>query len=180
MIYFVRHGQTDCNLHKCKAGQSDVPLNNNGRQQAKLAAEKLKDINFDLCFCSPLSRAKETCKIILSYHKDLKPIYNNRLIERNYGKLEMQPATAFTFNRWKLDEGEKETVEFAMETIVDVCLRVKSFYDEIKKYKDKNILIISHSGVGRVSHAYFNGLPHNGEFSYKVPNAGVVTFDYKE
>lgn len=79
MIYFVRHGQTEYNLNKIYAGQQDIPLNATGIDQAKQTALTLKDIKFDLCFCSPLQRAKQTCSEILKYHKDLNPIYDDRL-----------------------------------------------------------------------------------------------------
>ena len=69
MIYFVRHGQTDYNSNKLYAGQKDVPLNKEGVKQAKQTAEQLKDLKFDICFCSPLLRAKQTLNEILNLNK---------------------------------------------------------------------------------------------------------------
>lgn len=181
MIYFVRHGQTDYNLNKIYAGQQDIPLNQNGIDQAKLTAIDLQDINFDVCFCSPLIRAKQTCEEILKYHKELFPIYDDRLKERFYGDLENKTVGSIKFNRWKIGEDDKQTKSLHIEDILNVYDRVSNFFDEVlDKYKDKNILVVAHSGIGRIGYAYFNGFPPDNDFStFKIPNAGVVIFDKK-
>ena len=54
MLYIMRHGKTDWNvLHKLQ-GRTDIPLNEEGRNMARKAAAIYKDINFDVCYCSPL------------------------------------------------------------------------------------------------------------------------------
>lgn len=131
MIYFVRHGQTEYNLNKIYSGQQDIPLNATGIDQAKQTALALKDIKFDLCFSSPLQRAKQTCREILKYHKNLNPIYDDRLKERYYGKLENQPIGSIKFNRWKIGEGEEQTNQLEIEIITSVYNRIKNFFDEI-------------------------------------------------
>ena len=40
ILYFVRHGETDWNVKKKIQGKTDVPLNENGKQQAKELAER--------------------------------------------------------------------------------------------------------------------------------------------
>jgi phosphoserine phosphatase len=61
----IRHGETDWNRAGKFQGQIDVPLNDNGRKQASLAAEFLKTIPIDFGFTSPMLRPKETAQIIL-------------------------------------------------------------------------------------------------------------------
>ena len=51
-IYLLRHGQTDWNLEWRMQGQTDIPLNEKGIAQAEEAAEKYKDIPFDLILTS--------------------------------------------------------------------------------------------------------------------------------
>ena len=63
-IVIARHGETDWNAEKRLMGQTDIHLNENGRKQAKSLKEELKSFNFDICFSSPLARAKETAEII--------------------------------------------------------------------------------------------------------------------
>ena len=59
-LYLVRHGETDWNKVKKIQGQVDIPLNQFGKHLAEETAEGLRDIPFDLCISSPLSRAHET------------------------------------------------------------------------------------------------------------------------
>ena len=64
MVYLVRQGETDWNLLKKFNGCTDIELNQTGIEQAQYQAENLKDVNFDVCFCSPQKRAVQTCEII--------------------------------------------------------------------------------------------------------------------
>ena len=66
-----------------------------------------------------------------------------------------------------------------METIPQMFDRVVSFYDDLKNnYKGKNILIVAHSGVGRLMHFYFNGKPQNGDYSnFKMDNAEIMQIE---
>ena len=43
IIAFIRHGETDWNTKGLMQGRDDVPLNENGKNQAKNAAECLKN-----------------------------------------------------------------------------------------------------------------------------------------
>lgn len=87
MLYIMRHGRTDWNdLHKLQ-GQTDVPLNENGREMARNAAKECAGIHFDVCFCSPLIRAKETAEILLE-GRDVPLIIDGRLIEMGFGVFE--------------------------------------------------------------------------------------------
>ena len=65
IIYLMRHGQTDWNIRHLFQGRTDIPLNENGRYVAELTRDGLKDVKFDVAFCSPLCRAKETAQIVL-------------------------------------------------------------------------------------------------------------------
>ena len=63
MLYIIRHGKTDWNaLHKLQ-GRTDIPLNDEGRQMAEDARKEYRDVHFDVCFCSPLIRARETAEM---------------------------------------------------------------------------------------------------------------------
>jgi broad specificity phosphatase PhoE len=67
-ILLVRHGETDWNREKIFRGVYDVPLNDNGRHQARLAAKALRSDKIDAGYTSPLSRATETASIVLGPH----------------------------------------------------------------------------------------------------------------
>ena len=62
-VYFLRHGQTAWNAEMRMQGQVNVPLNDEGRRQARGAAACLPAIA--LCLTSPLDRARETARLAL-------------------------------------------------------------------------------------------------------------------
>ncbi len=176
MIYFVRHGQTDDNANgNLLTGWSATPLNEKGFEQAKETAKNLKDIKFDICFCSPLLRTRQTLDEIIKYHQNLNVIYDDRLKERDYGEITGQPANICKFRRWNAND----EIPYKMETIPEMFDRIASFYDDLKRnYKGKNILIVAHSGVGRMTHFYFNGKPQDNDYSnFEIGNSKVMEIE---
>ena len=86
-IYLVRHGETDWNKERKIQGQVDIPLNEFGRHLARETAKGLRDVPFDVCFTSPLGRARETAEIILQ-GRDVPILEDKRILEMNFGVLE--------------------------------------------------------------------------------------------
>ena len=86
-VYLFRHGETDWNKEKRLQGQSDVPLNEFGRELAVKTAEALKGIRFGAAFSSPLCRAAETARILLG-DRDVPLILDERLREIHFGECE--------------------------------------------------------------------------------------------
>ena len=153
-IYLVRHGETEYNNKLITHGQYDVPLNSLGIKQAKLLGIELKNINFDLCFCSPLIRAVDTAKEILVYHQNTPIIYDDRLKEIYLGNLE-------NTDNYPVEYSLQENLEFlqkhGVESHAHFYTRVKSFLDEITtQYSNKDILIVSHCGTTRMGMLYFD------------------------
>ena len=50
-IILVRHGQTPWNLDKIFRGSRDIPLNDQGREEARLAGEWLKGETIHAAYC---------------------------------------------------------------------------------------------------------------------------------
>ncbi|NNJ09148.1 histidine phosphatase family protein [Chloroflexales bacterium ZM16-3] len=63
-IIFVRHGETPWNVTLQYQGQVNVPLNERGRAQARLTAERLARLGVDAFYTSDTARAAETAGII--------------------------------------------------------------------------------------------------------------------
>jgi len=63
-IYLIRHSESEDDDIDAYGGISDFPLNEKGKQDAKVVAEKLKGVKFDAIFTSPYLRAKQTTKAI--------------------------------------------------------------------------------------------------------------------
>ena len=87
-IYLFRHGQTTYNRDKRFTGWDDPKLTKLGIKEAKIIAGKLKNKRFDVAFHTRLIRSKQTLNIVLKGHKECKALVeDDRMIERNYGKL---------------------------------------------------------------------------------------------
>ncbi len=171
MIYFVRHGETDWNKIGRIQGHIDIGLNNEGKDQAQIVKEKLQGIQFDKVFSSPLKRTKETAKII----SDQEIIIDNRLIERYNGELEGKLKTEIKVFP---DFNNPNDTRFGIESLTNFKDRINSFLDEIvKKYKDKNILVVTHAGVCLYVRCYFEGEPNGNLYeNYKLKNCEILTY----
>ncbi len=87
MLYIMRHGKTEWNaMHKLQ-GRMDIPLNEEGREMAEKAREEYKNLNIDICYCSPLVRAKETAEIVLR-GRNIPILTDDRLVEMSFGEYE--------------------------------------------------------------------------------------------
>jgi len=172
MVYLVRHGQTDWNLFKRANGSTDTFLNKTGIEQANLQAENLKNIHFDVCFCSPQTRARQFCEII--YKGSV--TFDDRLKEINIGEFEGMEETAEMMKSFMIatQKGDKGTEKFELfiKRNCDLC-------DEImQEYSEKNILIVTHAVNARVINYYFIGKPEDYDFNKAVArNNQFLTFE---
>jgi len=64
LLYVARHGETDWNVAGRWQGHTDVPLNDNGRAQARALAEGLRAHRLAGAVASDLRRAHETARIV--------------------------------------------------------------------------------------------------------------------
>src|SRR6266571_4098351 len=86
-LVLVRHGTSIYNEKGIWAGWDDPELTEQGKKDAKIAAETLKDIHFDQAYTSDLTRHKQTLDIILNTlnQHNVAITENNALKERDYG-----------------------------------------------------------------------------------------------
>lgn len=152
-IFVTRHGQTDWNVLEKIQGQTDIELNETGKKQAEEAGELIKNEKIDLIITSSLKRAKETAQII-NKNFNVTIIEDKRLMERCFGKsegLRKSEIKILKQNNPEIDEvwNYNKNINYnGMETMHDFCGRIYEFLNEItQKYKDKNILIVTHGGV---------------------------------
>lgn len=158
-LYVIRHGRTKCNDEHKYNGKLDEDINETGIEQAKKTSEEVKNLDIDLIICSPLLRTRHTCELVNI--NNVPVIYDKRLEERDCGKLTNVELGDFYYTDY-WNYYSKNKVE-GLETIPDLFKRVKEFLDEIKeKYKDKNILLVTHGGVARGVYFYFNDIPKDG------------------
>lgn len=86
-LYLVRHGQSTGNERQLFFGVNDHPLTKLGREQARQAAEKLREVEFTRCVASPLSRAWDTA-MICTEGRFVVPEACPAIAEQDMGELE--------------------------------------------------------------------------------------------
>ena len=138
MVYLVRHGETDWNLFKRANGCTDTFLNRTGLKQAEMQAENLKRIQFDVCFCSPQTRARQFCEII--YNGEI--IFDDRLSEIDCGEFEGMEETAEMIKSfWEaVQTGDRgaESFEAFLKRNCDLCDII------MDEHRGRNVLIVTH------------------------------------
>ena len=68
-ILILRHGETEWDVLGKRQGWEDIPLNEEGRRQARCVSEDLINTPITRVYASSLSRAVETAEIIAAPHK---------------------------------------------------------------------------------------------------------------
>ncbi|WP_018751386.1 histidine phosphatase family protein [Paenibacillus sanguinis] len=147
LVGLVRHGLTDWNQAGRIQGQSDIPLNDEGRSQARRLARRLQEepeYCWDFVITSGLSRAQETGSIIAEVLQI--PLYDpdSRLMEKAFGQAEGLTQTERE-TLWGLDWDQQD---FGQEKDEAIRERALSFmHDLAERYPDKRVLVISHGGL---------------------------------
>ena len=158
-VIVVRH----CEVEHNKKGiysNVDEDLNSNGIAQAEELKNKIKTIDYDVCYCSPLLRARHTANIINTADRLIVPI--SKLAERDPKDLNGKPLE-FT-NREEYWNYYSSIKYGNSESMRELFNRVFSFLDELKERPYNTVLIVTHSGVSKAFYAYFNGIPKDGKF----------------
>ncbi|MCE3201912.1 histidine phosphatase family protein [Paenibacillus sonchi] len=175
LIGLIRHGLTDWNAEGRIQGQSDIPLNDEGRRQAEMLGERLlqETYRWDYCITSSLSRAAETGKIIAAKLGIplLEP--DERIRERAYGQVEGMTA-AQREEKWGKDWN---LLPLGQESDEQLQARALAFMEEIAAlYPDKNLLVISHGGF--LAQLYI--ALYKDKYSERLGNLSLTILEKKE
>ena len=179
-IYFVRHGETDWNAARRLQGQTDISLNDLGRQQAARNGHVLRKLLRDFealdFVASPLSRTRETMEIVRETVGLARPGYrtDTRLKEINFGHWEgltwaelpdrdpegYQARLADPFE-WRPHGGESYR---------DLMERITAWLESL----EADAVVVSHGGVSRVLRGYLLGIAPREVPFLEVPQDRVL------
>ena len=142
-LYLVRHGQTEFNVRKLWTGQMDIPLTEEGRQQAAAIRPKLEKIPFDRVYASDLSRAMETQRIILPWAE---PVVTPVLREINVGTLERTPVIVPDNPENAVVRRTLDFTPYGGENVPMLCERARKFLQRLEEEPCQNAAVFSHNG----------------------------------
>jgi probable phosphoglycerate mutase len=119
---------------------------------AKAAGRACQDVHFDVCYCSPLIRARETAVLVLK-DRDVPIIYDERLVEMSFGVYEGL-ANSFQIPDCPVNVLFKKPEQYEAveggESFAELFARTGAFLEE-RVYpalvENKDVLIIGHGAM---------------------------------
>lgn len=187
-LYFVRHGETEWNVKKKIQGKTDIPLNENGRNQArelanKLAVDKLPAVKV---YTSPQLRATETAQAVADALglecealDDLREMNLGEWEGLNWDIIEEQYGEVYYY--WNTHRRYVRTP--GGECYNDVLGRTLDALSYILEKETKDVLVVTHSAILMSLGCYLAKLPFDEEEMvgrFKTKNAEVVAIDEKD
>jgi broad specificity phosphatase PhoE len=161
-IVLVRHGETDWNRERRFQGHADVPLNEEGRRQARVLAELLASESFAAAYSSPLRRALETAEIIAErLGIGFEPSAGLKEVDvgswSGLTTTEVEQRFPDGFGHWSVSRDGGWTDG---ETYEELGTRVVSEVFELaERHPGERVLVVTHGGPIRSVLAIAAGLP---------------------
>jgi len=183
-ICFIRHGETGWNADKRIQGQTDIPLNATGREQALAMAFSAAHHDFDALYSSDLMRAHDTAKR-LAERRGLPIKILPQLRERHFGLL--QGLTA--------DEGKQRhpeahahylarDLDYDFETgesLRAFAARVEDAVEEIIHLNPgQTLAAITHAGVLDILYRKATCRPLHTPRDFSIPNCALNWFRFEQ
>ena len=159
VLLLVRHGETDWTRQRLLQGDSDVPLSDAGREQARALASVVARFRPGVVVCSPLSRARETAELL--GHTD--PLPDERWQEAHLGSwtgrssVELRAAQPADYTGWRSGRSTPPGGE-SFDALVD---RVTAALDAAlgaAPGPDGTVLVVTHGGPVRAACQVLVGL----------------------
>jgi len=171
-LYLIRHGETEWALSGRHTGLTDIPLTQNGEDEARKLGKHLRDIQFAQVLTSPLQRAHQTCALVgLEPVPEIEP----DLAEWDYGDYEGKRSVDIRKERpdWNVfrdgcPHGERPA---------QISARADRLIARLCKL-DGNIALFSHGQFGGVLAVRWIGLAVVEAQHFPLGTASVSVFTF--
>ena len=175
-LWYMRHGQTEFNVHGIWQGQADSPLSPDGIRQANAAHSYLSRAGIikkiDHIYCSNLNRTVQTAQIALG-PKGNKAICMGDLAEMSFGRLDGKPIV-----------GNPENAALSFFTHVGgespegAQMRVSSALERIMLEPDhRNIFVVGHGVAGQLFYQRWKATSRL-DCDGTMENCGIATYEF--
>ncbi len=181
-LFLIRHGETEWNKSLKYQGRQDIPLSEEGRTQARRIAARLAGAKLDGVYSSDLSRAVETAQIISACHNlEVNPVPELR--ETDFGCWEglTYPEINEQFHevmkKWRTNP--RETKIPGGESLGEVADRCWIGLNQIiEANPNRNILVVTHGGIIRITVATILGMSLNEYWKVKQDNGCLNIIEF--
>jgi probable phosphoglycerate mutase len=180
-LIFIRHGETDWNRDGRLQGQTDIPLNAKGRDQASSAGRLLRPLGVAsfAFFASPLQRARETMLWVRAAC-NLRPFeayaVDDRLKELTFGRWEgltwpeIRAADPTAVRQRRLDTWHFVPPEG--ESYAMLRNRVEPWLEALRG----NAVVVAHGGIARVFLVELAGMAPNAAATAAIYQGRLLVF----
>jgi alpha-ribazole phosphatase len=171
-LLLIRHGETHWNAAARFQGQSDIPLNQRGRQQAAALASAMAGEGIQTLYASDLRRAWETARTIAAV-AGLAARREPRLREMSFGAWEgltygdIQRRDDRALTAWQADPSQVSPPQG--ETLIQVANRVREAYnDMIFNHTEHTVALVAHGGPLQLLLCLALGLPPRSHWQLTI------------
>jgi len=172
-LWLIRHGETEWSLAKRHTGRTDIALTATGERQAAALGRHLARRAFALVLCSPLQRARETCR--LAGYSDV-ATYTDDLLEWDYGAYEGRTTSEIRTEvpGWSIWTGGVP----GGETIEQVGNRAEQAIKQALAV-DGDVALFAHAHILRILTASWLGLPPDAGRLFALSTASVSVLGHE-
>ncbi|WP_144712442.1 histidine phosphatase family protein [Curtobacterium pusillum] len=178
-LVLVRHGETEWSKSGQHTGRTDIPLTENGIEQAERAGRYLADRSFALALSSPLQRARDTAALI-----GVDPELDEDLYEWDYGAYEGLTTPQIKVLRhgpWDLWTDGVPAGDTPGENAAEVRVRVERILNRARPVlaEGDDAVVVAHGHVLRaLGAAWIRLAPQDGAV-LKLGTASVSVLGYE-
>jgi probable phosphoglycerate mutase len=176
VLHIVRHGETPWNSERRIQGQQhDVPLSENGREQARAIAEELASTAASMIIASDLDRTMETARII-GVRLGLGVTPEPALRERHFGIVQgrlYEEVAQLVDGWWRSPDHRVEGGESNREMFERVARYLRAL---VAAPPASEIIVVTHGGTMNMALAWLSGAPVDGYEWQRFGNCDLRTF----
>jgi broad specificity phosphatase PhoE len=183
-LFLVRHGRTGWNKEQIFRGHKDVPLDEVGREEARLVGERLMGEKIKAVFSSPLSRAKETAEAIAQFHK-VEVQCLEGLIDLHFGEWEGLPLEAVKkrypdlYGQWQ--KAPHKVIFPGGEGLDAVRSRTMKAVKEIIEHNPQEaVVLVSHRVILKVLICALLGLDNSHFWNIAQDTTAINCFHHRD
>jgi broad specificity phosphatase PhoE len=176
LVVLARHAHSVLNLEERVNGDPalDVPLTEEGREQARLLGAQLAHVDLDLCVCSRFPRARETAELAVA-DREVPWVVEPLLDDVNIGELEGWPIGRY--REVKRELGRKRPFPGG-ESLDDAARRYARGFHELVERGAGRVLVVCHEIPVRYAlNASAGSDALDGPPFHEIPNAVPFLFD---
>ena len=172
-LWLIRHGETEWSRSGQHTGRTDKPLTDVGRAKAAALGLRLAGRKFALVLTSPLSRARETCR--LAGYADAAQVEPN-LREYDYGDYEGRTSADIRkevpgWSLWTIGPPNGETLDQAEA-------RARAVIDRAVQ-SGGDAALFAHGHILRILTAKWLGIPPDGGRLFALTTASLSILGYE-